>query len=250
MQSLSPYYTIDQAQKESTIPSATESDQSGLTNSLPNKTVVVIEKFWKASASSVKLFQEMGASTSEALSQPDIRKYIYDYITSRKLIDGKNQAQIRLEDPILVNALYPKAQMGDIPISLNRQEIIDRLLSTSCVEYHRSSRLLPERATQLQQLNGKGVPLSGGSIKDFLVPQVDSEYVGGVSKGAAKPVTVEIKMRQGRKAVSLITGLETYGIDPHLLAHDLMKLGASASGKSIKSTVKKRGPQADLVSIS
>lgn len=194
--------------------------------------MVVIERFWKASASSVKLFQEMGASTSEALSQPVIRKYIYDYINSRNLIDGKNQAQIRLEDPILVHALYPKAQLGDIPVSLNRQEIVDRLLTTSCVEYHRSSRLLPERAIQLQQFNNKGIPLQGSStIQDFLVPQIESEYIGSVSKGAAKPVTVDIKIRQGRKAVSLITGLETYGIDSQLLAQNLMKLGASASGK-------------------
>ena len=196
----------------------------------PKKTIVVIERFWKANASSVKLFQEMGASTSEPMSLPIIRGHLQDYIVQHSLVDAKNQAQIRLEDPILVHALYPKAKLNEMPASLSRQEIVDRLVSTSCVEYHRTSRLLPERAVQVHQANTKGRSAQDGK-NGVLVPENDIEYIGPISTGAAKPVQVEIKSRQGRKAVSLITGLETYGIDPPTLAHDLMKLGASASGE-------------------
>lgn len=58
LSSLSPYYTLAQAQLDSAnaIPIT---DSSAATHA--GKTAVVIERFWKASASSVKLFQEMGA---------------------------------------------------------------------------------------------------------------------------------------------------------------------------------------------
>jgi translation initiation factor 1 (eIF-1/SUI1) len=173
----------------------------------------------------------MGASTSEPLSQPVIRGHIYDYIASKSLIDARNQAQVRLEDPILVHALYLKAPLSSIPACLTRQEIIDRLLNTSCVEYHRSSRLTPSRASQVQVINQKGKTDKVKEVDMILEAKEEGEFIGVISKGAAKPVQVEIKTRQGRKAVSLITGLETYGIDPHECAQYLMKLGASASGE-------------------
>jgi translation initiation factor 1 (eIF-1/SUI1) len=179
----------------------------------------------------VKLFQEMGASTSEPLSQPTIRGYIYDYISVHNLVDAKSQSQIRLGDPILVHALYPKASLDQIPASLTRQELVDRLLATSCVEYHRSSRLESSRAAVVQQINLKGKSSKQGDTPEPLRPASENEFVGEVTKGTAKPVTIDIKSRQGRKVVTLITGLEVYGMDPHSLAHDLMKLGASASGE-------------------
>jgi translation initiation factor 2D len=209
---------------------ATQENGTNSTTSISEKTVVVIERFWKASASSVKLFQEMGASTSDPLPLPVIRGYLHDYITSHALIDSKNQAQIRLEDPILVHAMYPKAKLAEIPASLTRQELVDRLANTSCAEYHRTSRLLSERATQVHLANTKGKAGQVG-VNGELEPQSEAEYVGVISPGAAKPVNIEIKSRQGRKAVSLVTGLETYGIDPQALANDLMKRGASASGE-------------------
>ena len=58
LSSLSPYYTLAQAQ----IDSANATPIADSPAATPaGKTAVVIERFWKASASSVKLFQEMGA---------------------------------------------------------------------------------------------------------------------------------------------------------------------------------------------
>ena len=171
-------------------------------------------------------------STSEPLSQPVIRAHLYDYITQHGLVDERNQAQIRLEDPALVHALYPKVALSDIPASLTRQELLDRLLATSCIEYHRSSRLSPARAREVQRENTKGKPANGDKA-ETAGPATNGgdEFIGPMTKGAAKPVTVEIKTRQGRKVISLITGLEVYGMDPHSLAQELMKQGASASGE-------------------
>lgn len=228
LQSLPPYYTIAQAQRDTASSTESQGKQTDVTLAAPKKTVVIIERFWKANASSVKLFQEMGASTSEPLSLPVIRSHLHDYIAQHHLVDARNQAQIRLEDPILVHALYPKAKLHEVPASLSRQEIVNRLTSTSCVEYHRTSRLSPERAAQVHLANTRGNPAQEGR-NGILLAERHGEYVGALSTGAAKPVQVDIKSRQGRKAVSLVTGLEAYGIDPHALAHDIMKLGVSAN---------------------
>ncbi|UZJ52956.1 hypothetical protein CBS101457_002276 [Exobasidium rhododendri] len=233
---LAPYYTIAQAQQN---PTNVDADHDLKSSVAAPKTTVVIEKFWRASASSVKLFQEMGASTSEPLSQPVIRGRLSDYIASHRLVDANSQAYIRLEDPILVHALYPKAQLHEIPPLMTRQELIDRLLTTSCVEFHRSSRLESNRAAVVQQLNTKGQSVNGGDSSAHLEPLLENEFVGQVTKGIAKLVTIEIKTRQGRKVVTLITALEVYGMDPHVLAHDLMKVGASASATALPSSTPK-----------
>lgn len=169
----------------------------------------------------------MGASTSEPLSLPVIRDRLLDYMSAHSLIDPRNQAQIRLNEPILVHALYPRAQLHEIPASLSRSEMVDRLLATSCVEYHRTSRLFPSKAAAVIQLNTKGK----AAAKEATDAIAEDEFIGAIVKGAARPINIEIKTRQGRKVVSLITGLEVYGIDSEVFAHDLMKLGASASGE-------------------
>ena len=51
-------------------------------------------------------------------------------------------------------------------------------------------------------------------------------------KGAVKPIQVTIKLRQGRKAATLITGFESYFLKADELAEELRKLCASStSGK-------------------
>jgi translation initiation factor 2D len=51
-------------------------------------------------------------------------------------------------------------------------------------------------------------------------------------KGALQPITLGIKLRQGRKTVTVISGLEGFGIDIDDFAEELRKLCAgSASSK-------------------
>ncbi|XP_064476599.1 eukaryotic translation initiation factor 2D-like [Ornithodoros turicata] len=49
-----------------------------------------------------------------------------------------------------------------------------------------------------------------------------------VRKGALEPITVSVAQRTGNKKVTLVEGLETYGIDPHQLAHEV-QVGVAAS---------------------
>lgn len=48
-------------------------------------------------------------------------------------------------------------------------------------------------------------------------------------KGAVKPISVTVKIRQGRKACTLITGFEGYGLDADDLAEELRKVCASST---------------------
>ena len=51
-------------------------------------------------------------------------------------------------------------------------------------------------------------------------------------KGALQPITLSVKTRQGRKTVTHVAGLETFGVDVDEFAEELRKLCAgSASGQ-------------------
>jgi translation initiation factor 2D len=48
-------------------------------------------------------------------------------------------------------------------------------------------------------------------------------------KGTLQPITLSVKTRQGRKTITLITGLETFSIAPEEFAEDLKKLCAGST---------------------
>jgi translation initiation factor 2D len=51
-------------------------------------------------------------------------------------------------------------------------------------------------------------------------------------KGTLQPIKIAVKTRQGRKMVTLITGMETFGVDPDEMAEELKKIRAgSATGE-------------------
>lgn len=51
----------------------------------------------------------------------------------------------------------------------------------------------------------------------------------GIRKGQLKPIQVVVKVRQGRKACTLITGFEPFLLDPHDLADGLRRVSASST---------------------
>lgn len=57
-------------------------------------------------------------------------------------------------------------------------------------------------------------------------------------KGGMQPIALAVKTRQGRKVVTVITGLETYGIKVDEFAEDLKRICAgSASSKSLSTRI-------------
>jgi translation initiation factor 2D len=70
-------------------------------------------------------------------------------------------------------------------------------------------------------------------LKDGMQACVRIGGQGGViKKGTLHPVQIATKTRQGRKMVTLITGMETFGVDPDEMAEELKKICAgSATGE-------------------
>lgn len=244
LRGLEAYLTIAQAQQQGATASdgsATTNGSNGATNTSAQsapKAVIVIERFWRPSSSCVKLFQEMGCETSNPISKPVIRRHVLQFIQEKELVDPRNQAMVRIEDPHLTHALYPKASLKDIPAALRREELLERLLSVSCIEFHRTSRLTPEHAAVITQSNAKGDDTS--ALENLDLDKEKGEIVGQMTKGAAQLVKVEIKTRQGRKVISLITNVEIYAIDAEQFAADLMRIvGASASCSTLPGSTAK-----------
>ncbi|MCO5549617.1 hypothetical protein L7F22_003090 [Adiantum nelumboides] len=241
LRGLETYLTIAQAQQQGAATADGSTTTNGVTNPSPpttSKVVIVIERFWRPSSSCVKLFQEMGCETSNPISKPVIRKHILQFIQEKELVDPRNQAMVRIQDPHLTHALYPKASLKDIPTALRREELLERLLSVSCIEFHRTSRLTSEHAAKVTHSNVKGDEDS--ALENLNLDKEKGEVVGQMTKGAAQLVKVEIKTRQGRKVISLITNVEIYAIDAEQFAADLMRIvGASASCSTLPGSTAK-----------
>lgn len=52
-------------------------------------------------------------------------------------------------------------------------------------------------------------------------------------KGPLQPVSMSVKTRQGRKTVTLISGLETFGVDIDDFAEELRKLCAGSTSSEL-----------------
>lgn len=244
MKGFEAYLTIAQVQQQGATMTndlmSTNNSKGETASSKPSdsKNVIVIERFWRPSSSCVKLFQEMACETSTPLAKPVIRKHLLQFIQDKELVDPRNQAMVRIQDPHLTHALYPKASLKDIPAVLRREEMLERLLSISCIEFHRTSRLTTEHAAMVFQSNSKGDDAS--MLENLLLDKEKGESMGQMTKGAAQLVKIEIKTRQGRKVISLITNVEIYSIDAEQFAADLMRIvGASASCSTLPGSTAK-----------
>ncbi|RYG95601.1 MAG: hypothetical protein EON58_13845 [Alphaproteobacteria bacterium] len=67
---------------------------------------------------------------------------------------------------------------------------------------------------------------SSESIPPFRLP---GQIADRIRKGTLQPVTMSVKTRQGRKTVTIITGLETFSIPPDEFAEELKKLCAGST---------------------
>jgi translation initiation factor 1 (eIF-1/SUI1) len=146
-----------------------------------------------------------------------------DYVTKNQLQDGRQKTHVRLNDTILVSALFPKVASADVPGTMPRDALVDKLIAVSCQEHHRVSRLKPARALRAEKIN-----LEGGADMELEAGEVR----GPMRKGGPSPIHIEVKQRQGKKVVTLVTGLESFGIEPKDLAGECKrKMGASSSGE-------------------
>ncbi|CUA73336.1 Eukaryotic translation initiation factor 2D [Rhizoctonia solani] len=95
--------------------------------------------------------------------------------------------------------------------------VLDDVLSRALLRKGEDEKEFVGRDELVERLSGnmKGMWRVGGA--------------GGFKKMPLQPVNVQTKARQGRKVVTLITGFESFGIDPELLSDELRKRCASST---------------------
>ena len=121
------------------------------------------------------------------LTIKEIRTILDEYITREELIDGNHPNHIHLDGP-LTDALYKKTSETP-PMTLSRKDLVERW----------TFRM--EKAYALVELPGSRM----------------------IQLGRGKPpmVMIEVSMRQSRKFVTRVRGMETYGIDGATLCREV-----------------------------
>ncbi|KAG9217736.1 hypothetical protein CCMSSC00406_0003575 [Pleurotus cornucopiae] len=175
----------------------------------------VTEKYRPMGSGSVRFFEDCGKNTSALYTAPEIRAIINQYVQDKQLVNLREQQYINIDETL------QKAMQGSDPDTqfLKRDDLV-RFVIGKMQSWH---EITPD---------GKDPILK---------------------KGALKPISVAVKIRQGRKAATLITGFEPFLLVAEDLADELRKLCASATsvspapGKSSGQEVLVQGKQAQVV---
>ncbi|KAI0632800.1 eukaryotic translation initiation factor SUI1 family protein [Trametes polyzona] len=155
---------------------------------------IQVTELWKPFGTTIPLFVAAEKDTSELYSINDIRTIVNDYISSRGLINANDQQYINVgSDQALADAVSVKGE--DTPEFMKRDEVLKRVRA-HMQTWH-------EISTEGRDVVRK--------------------------KGEMKPISVVVKIRQGRKACTLITGFETFGLQAEELAEELRKVCASST---------------------
>ncbi|CAK5270936.1 unnamed protein product [Mycena citricolor] len=177
---------------------------------------VEVKELLKPHLKSVELFNALGGryrgsnydsrvllmsipSAETLYSVTEVRAKVNEYITSNGLVNPRDQAYINV-DPVLSHVIAPKKGKGEASIA--------------AVEFLKRDDLMRQVVEQMQPWHEITAP-------------------GKEPVGALKPIQVVMKMRQGRKAATLISGFEPFLIlVAEDMAEDLRKLCAGATSVS------------------
>ncbi|KAI1790893.1 eukaryotic translation initiation factor SUI1 family protein [Ganoderma leucocontextum] len=156
-----------------------------------------VAEFWKPFGATVPFFVSAEKETSELYTISEIKDIVNGYVSSRSLINANDQQYTNVgSDQFLAGAVSSKGE--DAPEFLKRDEVLKRVRA-NMQAWHE-------------------ITVEGGDMVR--------------KKGELKPVSVVIKIRQGRKACTLITGYETFGLQGDDLAEELRKTCASSTSVS------------------
>jgi translation initiation factor 2D len=138
------------------------------------------------------------------LTIPEARAILDDYIARESLVDPSRPDMIQLDGP-LTDILFPKSKKRDEtpitdappPLQLTRKEIVERW--------------------------------SGKLEKAFALVEMPGSQIRRLGKGKPPEVSFEVSMRQGKKYITRLRGLEEYGVDPLEFAKEVAKRFACAA---------------------
>ncbi|KAG1472283.1 hypothetical protein G6F56_001634 [Rhizopus delemar] len=153
-----------------------------------------IQEFFKPLGSHIyRFFEEVQKDKDRLYTLTELKTFINDYAKKTSLVNPKNQKMIRL-DAVLCDAVLSKSEYNTID-QLARDQLVTRL-SSKMQPFH--TLLLP----------GQKEPV--------------------LRKGHPKPVEIVQEIRQGRKTVTKVTGVEAFNLDIEDLIKDFTKLCASS----------------------
>ncbi|KAA8911765.1 hypothetical protein FN846DRAFT_394320 [Sphaerosporella brunnea] len=161
---------------------------------------IKIEALYRPNGKAIKFFTEINEGTKDFYTASDLKSLLNGYIETNSLAQPTNKRLIKL-DPVLSNALFAStpADTNELAKSkgiYKRDQLAERLITT-CAPYYRV------------------IGPSGEEQKP--------------KAGQPPKVSVVLEKRQGKKTVTRIFGLESFGVDPKGLAEELQKVCAGSA---------------------
>ncbi|ORZ10863.1 hypothetical protein BCR42DRAFT_333177 [Absidia repens] len=207
LQGVSPYKTVEkimmeQQQQQQLAPAGSitsTTDQSNKNIDVSPSSVsgqIQVIDIYKPIGSSAVIFEAVKQDKNAMYSSIEVRQVLFDYIKMENLVDPKNQKFIII-DPILTDAILNKTEYQTIH-KLGRDQILQRLLP------------------KMQPFHMVTLPGKEPILR----------------KGSPKTIEVIQEIRQGRKTVTKLTGMESFGLEIDDLCKELTKLCASSATHS------------------
>jgi len=171
----------------------------------------VVKELLSVNAGVLPLFRDAGVPKGTGLAMPDIRRIVTDYVRRNDLCppDSADKSRVTM-NPEMAGILLEKGENNVVQLTWN--QIFQRL---------------PKKMGQCYSLEYPGQPPI-------------------IKKGGLPPVTLNVETRSGNKKVTLVTNLETYGVDPKALAKEI-RVGAAASTSVTAAPGQKAGAKQLLV---
>ncbi|KAI0651354.1 eukaryotic translation initiation factor SUI1 family protein [Trametes meyenii] len=153
-----------------------------------------VAELWKPFGTTVPFFVAAERDSSDFYTIADIKDIVNNYISSKGLINANDQQYINVgSDQFLAGAVSIKGE--DTPDFMKRDEVLKR------VRAHMQT---------WHEIGAEG--------RDVVR-----------KKGDIKPIAVVVKIRQGRKACTLVTNFEPFGLLADELAEELRRVCASST---------------------
>ncbi|KAL5498230.1 hypothetical protein ACEPAH_2370 [Sanghuangporus vaninii] len=158
-----------------------------------------VTELWKPHQQSIRLFEVLGKDSTALYTYQQLRETLNAYITQHALVNPNQQQFINI-DALLAGVLASKGggSGADVPEFLRRDELLKRLVEKM-------------QAWHKVELDGKDPILK---------------------KGKLRPIQITTKLRQGRKACTLLTQFEPFQLSADALAEELRRLCASSTSVS------------------
>lgn len=145
------------------------------------------------------------------------------YITTRQLTNPRDQTYVNVgTDEVLLATVCAKGEAPESVEFLKREDVIRRL---------------SEKMQSWYGIHAEGKD----PVLKYVTSSVEHVLQGGSRgivdrKGQLKPISVVVKVRQGRKASTLVTGFEPFFLEGEEMVDELRRLCACATSGTYSAT--------------